>query len=153
MYSCHLSPESSTKSFFSETARAKYCICGELMDEKKRKVLKDKSDEFMGDNYTDFLNSMKEAVISNIVEPDENHQELFEKQTEEFKKDILDTETLIVSIEAGSVASWHDIVGSKGITLGINKFGESAPYKEVYDHFNLSTLKIVAVIQERLRKV
>ena len=80
-------------------------------------------------------------------------KELFEKQTEEFKKDILDTETLIVSIEAGSVASWHDIVGSKGITLGINKFGESAPYKEVYDHFNLSTLKIVAVIQERLRKV
>ena len=79
-------------------------------------------------------------------------QELFERQTEEFKSDILDTETLTVSIEAGSVASWNKFLGNNGIALGINEFGESAPYKEVYDRFNLTTNKIVATIQEKLRK-
>ena len=79
-------------------------------------------------------------------------QELFEKQSDDFKKDILDADSLIVTIEAGNVASWSKFLGSRGIALGINTFGESAPYKEIYDHFNLSTEKIVSTIQERLRK-
>ena len=79
-------------------------------------------------------------------------QELFEKQSSEFKNDILDANSLIVTIEAGNVTSWDKFLGSNGISLGINKFGESAPYKEVYDYFNLSTEKIVTTIQERLRK-
>ena len=79
-------------------------------------------------------------------------QELFDKQSDDFKRDILDQETLIVTIEAGNVSSWKKYSGEKGITLGINKFGESAPYKKVYEHFNLSVEKIVAAIQVQLRK-
>jgi len=79
-------------------------------------------------------------------------QELFEKQSDNFKNDILDSDSLIVTIEAGNVTSWNKFLGNRGIALGINKFGESAPYKEIYDHFNLSTEKIVSTIQERLRK-
>jgi len=78
-------------------------------------------------------------------------QELFDKQADSFKKDILDKDSLIVTIEAGSVSSWEKYSGDKGISLGINNFGESAPYKKVYDHFNLSEEKIVTTIQERLR--
>ena len=78
-------------------------------------------------------------------------QELFDKQADSFKKDILDKDSLIVTIEAGSVSSWEKYSGNKGISLGINNFGESAPYKKVYDHFNLSEEKIVTTIQERLR--
>jgi len=79
-------------------------------------------------------------------------QELFEKQSDDFKNDILDADALIVTIEAGNVSSWDKFLGNKGMSLGINKFGESAPYKEVYDHFNLTADKIVNAIQERLRK-
>jgi transketolase len=79
-------------------------------------------------------------------------QELFEKQSDDYKNDILDSESVIVTIEAGNVSSWGKFLGSKGISLGINNFGESAPYKELYDHFNLSSDKIVTAIQERLRK-
>ena len=79
-------------------------------------------------------------------------QELFEKQSDDFKNDILDADSLIVTIEAGNVSSWDKFLGNKGMSLGINKFGESAPYKEVYDHFNLTADKIVNAIQERLRK-
>ncbi len=79
-------------------------------------------------------------------------QELFDKQSDDFKKDILDRETLIVTIEAGNVSSWKKYLGVKGISLGIDRFGESAPYKKVYEHLNLSVEKIVLTIQENLRK-
>jgi len=79
-------------------------------------------------------------------------QELFDKQSDDFKKDIIDKESLIVTIEAGNVSSWKKYLGSKGMSLGIDRFGESAPYKKVYEHLNLSVEKIVLAIQERLRK-
>ncbi len=78
-------------------------------------------------------------------------QELFDKQSDEFKRNVLDKESLIVTIEAGNVSTWKKYVGIKGMTLGINKFGESAPYKKVYEHLNLSAEKILLAIQERLR--
>ena len=79
-------------------------------------------------------------------------QELFDKQSDEFKKDILDEETLIVTIEAGNVSSWKKYLGRNGISIGIDRFGESAPYKKIYEHLNLSAEKIVLSIQEVLRK-
>ena len=78
-------------------------------------------------------------------------QELFDKQTDHYKNDILDKETLLVAIEAGDTSSWKKYVGKNGLVLGINKFGESAPYKQIYDHLNLSVDKIVNTIQKKLR--
>ena len=40
-------------------------------------------------------------------------QELFDKQPEEFKNDIIDKESLIVTIEAGNVTSWKKYLGKK----------------------------------------
>ena len=55
-------------------------------------------------------------------------QELFDKQSDDYKKDILDDkESLIVTIEAGNVSSWKKYLGSNGISFGIDRFGESAP--------------------------
>ena len=79
-------------------------------------------------------------------------QELFEKQSEDYKKDILDRESLKVTIEASSISSWQKYSGDDGLALGIDKFGESAPYKKIYDHLNLSVEKIVVRIQQLLRK-
>ncbi len=79
-------------------------------------------------------------------------QELFDKQSDDFKNEILDKDSLVVTIEAGNVSSWQKYLGNKGLSLGIDRFGESAPYKKVYDHLNLSVEKIVSSIQETLRK-
>ncbi len=79
-------------------------------------------------------------------------QELFDKQSNEFKKDILDENSLVVTIEAGDISSWKKYIGAKGVSLGIERFGESAPYKKIYEHLNLSVEKIVTTIQARLRK-
>jgi len=99
----------------------------------------------------DVHNALKENNIESKV-VSMPCQELFDKQSDDFKKDILDQESLIVTIEAGNVSSWKKYLGAKGISLGIDRFGESAPYKKVYEHLNLSVEKIVIAIQERLRK-
>jgi transketolase len=78
--------------------------------------------------------------------------ELFDKQSEKYKKDILEEDSLVVTLEAGSITSWQKYIKNKGLNLGIDQFGESAPYKEVYDHFNLTEDKITNFIQKKLRE-
>jgi len=78
--------------------------------------------------------------------------ELFDIQSEEYKKDILEEDALVITIEAGSVMSWQKYVKQTGISLGIDKFGESAPYKEVYGHFKLTEESITNLIQKKLRE-
>ena len=78
--------------------------------------------------------------------------ELFDKQSKDYQKDILEENSLIVTLEAGSIMSWKKYIGNKGLNLGIDKFGESAPYKEVYNHLDLSEEKITSLIQKKLRK-
>jgi transketolase len=78
--------------------------------------------------------------------------ELFDKQSEKYKKDLIEEDSLIVTLEAGSITSWQKYIKNKGLNLGIDNFGESAPYKEVYDHFNLTEDKITSFIQKKLRE-
>ena len=78
--------------------------------------------------------------------------ELFDKQSEEFKKDLIEENSLVVTLEAGSITHWQKYVKNKGLNLGIDQFGESAPYTEVYDHFNLTEEKITSLIQKKLRE-
>ena len=77
--------------------------------------------------------------------------ELFDKQPEDYRRDILEENSLIVTIEAGSIMSWQKYIKGKGLNLGIDEFGESAPYKEVYKHFKLSEDDITNFIQKKLR--
>jgi transketolase len=78
--------------------------------------------------------------------------ELFDQQSEDYKKDILEENSLVVTLEAGSIMSWQKYIKNNGINLGIDKFGESAPYKEVYNHLDLSEEKITSFIQKKLRE-
>ena len=49
---------------------------------------------------------------------------------------------LKISIEAGSSDCWKKYVGTKGIAFGINEFGKSAPYKDIYKYFGLTASNI-----------
>jgi len=91
-------------------------------------------------------NSIESKVVSMPC------QELFDIQSNDYKKEILEPESLIVTIEASCVSSWNKYTKENGISIGINKFGESAPYKEVYDHFDLTSDKIVSLVQKKLNK-
>ncbi len=78
--------------------------------------------------------------------------ELFDKQPENFRKDIIDEDSLIVTLEAGSILPWQKYIKNKGINLGLDKFGKSAPYKDVYNYFGLSEENITDLIQKKLRE-
>jgi transketolase len=78
--------------------------------------------------------------------------ELFDKQPKDFCNDIIEQNSLVVTLEAGSIMSWQKYIKIKGMNIGIDQFGESAPYKEVYDHFGLTEEKITGFIQKKLRE-
>jgi transketolase len=78
--------------------------------------------------------------------------ELFDKQSDEYKLDLIEEESLVVTLEAGSITHWQKYIKNKGFNFGIDQFGESAPYKQVYDHFNLNEENIINYIQKKLRE-
>ena len=78
--------------------------------------------------------------------------ELFDEQSEEYKNKILEKESLVVALEAGSMSSWHKYLKKDDIAIGIDKFCKSAPYQEIYEEMNLTSSKIASMIQKKLRK-
>ena len=78
--------------------------------------------------------------------------ELFDKQPEDFREDIIEQNSFVVTIEAGSIVTWQKYIKKNGVNIGIDQFGESAPYKDVYSHFDLSEDKITSFIQKKLRE-
>ncbi len=78
--------------------------------------------------------------------------EIFEKQNQSYKDKILRETKYVVSIEAGSTDCWKKYVGNNGITFGINSFGKSAPYKDIYEHFGLSVKNISNKIKNLIRR-
>ena len=79
-------------------------------------------------------------------------QELFDKQSEEYKDKILEKDSLIVSIEAGTISCWHKYLKKDDVAIGIDEFGKSAPYKEIYEEMKMTSNKVASLIQRKLRK-
>ena len=77
--------------------------------------------------------------------------ELFELQTKSYKSKILNETRYKVSIEAGSLDCWKKFIGENGLSFGINTFGKSAPYKDVYKHFGLKTENIISKIKKYIK--
>ena len=71
--------------------------------------------------------------------------ELFDQQSEDYKNKILNETKLVVSIEASETDYWKKYTGKNGLNFGINNFGKSAPYKEIYNHFGLDEENIIKV--------
>ena len=74
----------------------------------------------------------------------------FEKQSNDYKEKILNETKYIVSIEAASTEYWKKFVGKNGLCFGINNFGKSAPYKDIYKHFGFTSDNIVKKIKEMI---
>jgi len=79
-------------------------------------------------------------------------QELFDKQSQEYKEKVIEKNSIKISVEAGSVFGWGKYVGPEGISLGMNSFGKSAPYKQIYEHFNLTSDDVVKTAKKMLGK-
>jgi transketolase len=74
--------------------------------------------------------------------------ELFENQNNEYKKNIIGEKPLF-AIEAGIVNGWEKYINHSNF-IGMNSFGESGPYKDVYKHFGITSDEICNKIQLQL---
>ena len=80
-------------------------------------------------------------------------QELFDIQDEKYKEKILETNSCSrIVIEAGSMKGWAKYVRDKGEYVGIDNFGKSAPYKQIYDHFDVNSEKVIQLARKLLKK-
>ncbi len=78
--------------------------------------------------------------------------ELFELQSKTYKNKILKETKFKISIEAGSSDCWRKYIGDNGIAFGIDEFGKSAPYKDIYKYFGLESTKIKNIAKKLLNK-
>jgi len=68
---------------------------------------------------------------------------IFDEQSKNYKEKILGETKNIISIEAASTDSWKKYIGTNGLSFGIDVFGKSAPYKDIYKHFGLTAKNII----------
>jgi transketolase len=69
--------------------------------------------------------------------------ELFAAQPAEYQEQVLPKGTRRVAIEAAHPMSWYRWVGGDGVILGIDRFGASAPYADIYKGLGLTVDKLV----------
>ncbi|HRV91868.1 MAG TPA: transketolase [Anaerolineae bacterium] len=79
--------------------------------------------------------------------------ELFEEQSDEYKEFVLPSSVKArVAIEAGISMGWQKYVGPQGTIIGLDRFGASAPYKEIYEHLGFTTDNVVLRALETIDK-
>lgn len=70
--------------------------------------------------------------------------ELFDEQSEEYKQSVLPKNVRArLAVEAGATFGWHKYVGLDGDVIGIDKFGASAPAKELFKEFGFTVENVV----------
>ena len=79
-------------------------------------------------------------------------QELFFKQNNNYKNTILKETNSKISIEAGRSDAWEKFIGQNGMSFGIDDFGKSAPYKEIFKDFKLTVKDISNKTKKMIKK-
>lgn len=76
--------------------------------------------------------------------------ELFDLQDKSYRDSVLPPACdKLVAIEAGTSLCWHKYVGRDGLVIGIDRFGASAPYKDLAEHFGFTKEKVLQRIEEK----
>ena len=70
--------------------------------------------------------------------------EFFAAQPEEYRNAVLPPDVpLRIAVEAAAPHSWYRWVGPRGVVLGIERFGASAPYQRIYKELGLTVERVV----------
>ena len=81
-------------------------------------------------------------------------QEIFNAQPEEYREQVLPSRIRArVAVEAGTTFGWHKYVGLDGAVVGLDRFGESAPYATVYKELGLTAEAVAAAAEQSVAKV
>lgn len=77
--------------------------------------------------------------------------EIFVKQDRDYIQSVLPSHVRHrVAVEASIVDYWYKFVGLDGKVIGMTTFGESAPAKDLFSHFGITTDKVVEAVKEMI---
>ena len=73
--------------------------------------------------------------------------EVFDAQDKSYQETVLPSSCKArVAIEAGATLSWYKYVGLEGKVVGLDRYGASAPYKELYQNLGITAEKLMAEV-------
>jgi len=79
--------------------------------------------------------------------------ELFDDQPQKYRDEVLPPAvTARVGVEAGIRQGWDKYIGSQGAFVGLDTFGASAPFEQVYQHRELTADAVVAAAKQLLKR-
>lgn len=80
--------------------------------------------------------------------------ELFERQGEAYRDSVLPPDVRArVSIEAGATLGWHRWIGDRGVAIGIDHYGASAPAGAIAEAFGFTPQRVADVAAGLLAKI
>ena len=77
--------------------------------------------------------------------------ERFLEQPEKVQDEVLPPGLPVASFEAGRTDPWALLTGRNGLRIGLDTFGESAPYQDLYAHFGLDAPSVQTKLEAWLR--
>ena len=79
--------------------------------------------------------------------------DIFDKQDDAYKNSVLPPDVAArVSVEAASVFGWERYVGLQGAIIGMTTFGGSAPAKDLYRKFGITTDHVIQAARDVLAR-
>jgi len=76
--------------------------------------------------------------------------EVFDRQDAAYREQVLPRGIPRVAIEAGVSDGWYKYVGLEGAVIGIDRFGESAPARDLFSYFGFTADNVVATARKLL---
>lgn len=77
--------------------------------------------------------------------------ELFEEQDRSYKDRVLGVGTIRIGVEAAARFGWDRYIGERGAFVGMGGFGASAPGKDLYQHFGITSDAVANAAKNILR--
>ena len=72
---------------------------------------------------------------------------LFDRQDQAYKDNVLLNGVKRVAVEAGTADFWYKYVGLEGAVVGMTTFGESAPAGDLFNHFGFTVDNVVKTVK------
>ena len=98
--------------------------------------------------YGAYQELMKKDIAARVVSMPS--WELFNRQTASYREQVLPKDIPCISIEAGSTLAWAHFTGNQDSAIGLDRFGASAPYKQLFEEFGFTIENILKIAEEKV---
>ena len=74
--------------------------------------------------------------------------QVFDAQDAAYRDAVLPRSVPAVAVEAGVTDFWHKYTGREGAVIGLDRFGESAPFKDLFNYFGFTAGHVVTAVKK-----